>query len=58
VDYEALRQLTHDRRHRLTHEARAEQLWRETRRRLTRRRRLLLDAARDRLLADRRTARA
>jgi hypothetical protein len=58
VDYEALRQLTHDRRRTLTGDAQAERLWRETRRRLTRRRRLLLDAARDRLLTDRRTASA
>jgi hypothetical protein len=58
VDYEALRQLTHDRRRTLTGDAQAERLWRETRRRATRRRRLLLDAARDWLLTDRRTARA
>jgi hypothetical protein len=58
VDYEALRHLTHERRRTLTSDAQAERLWRETRRRLTRRRRLLLDAARDRLLTARRTASA
>jgi hypothetical protein len=58
VDYEALRHLTHERRRTLTSDAHAERLWRETRRRATRRRRLLLDAARDWLLTDRRTARA
>ena len=30
MDYEALRHLTHERRQKLTHEARTEQLWRET----------------------------
>jgi hypothetical protein len=58
VDYEALRHLTHERRRTLTSDAQAERLWRQTRRRATRRRRLLLDAARDWLLTDRRTARA
>ena len=58
MEYEALRHLTHERRRTLTGDAQAERLWRETRRRLTRRRRLLLDAARDRLVTDRRTASA
>jgi hypothetical protein len=58
VDYEALRQLTRDRRRALTREAGTERLWREARRRQTRRRRLLLDAARDWLLTNRQTARA
>jgi hypothetical protein len=50
VDYEALRQLTRDRRDARTRDAQAERLWLQARRRQTRRRRLLLDAARDWLL--------
>ncbi|HET9673417.1 MAG TPA: hypothetical protein VFP31_01310 [Gaiellaceae bacterium] len=56
MDYEALRQLTRDRREGLTRDAHAERLWLQARRRQTRRRRLLLDAARDWLLPARRAA--
>ena len=56
MDYEALRQLTRDRRDGLTRDAQAERLWLQARRWQTRRRRLLLDAARDSLLPARRAA--
>ena len=56
MDYEALRQLTRDRRDARTRDAYAERLWLQARRRQTRRRRLLLDATREWLLPARRAA--
>jgi hypothetical protein len=60
VHYNALQQLTHDRRDALAGQARTERLARETRgRRHARRRRLTLDAARELLAGTRgHTARA